>query len=211
MSAKRPVRRRWRREPGRAVPAGRDHARDPCRARASRRRGHRRGRPAGRAGATASRRPGRGAPGRGRSSKARTGAEDHESQRRGVLEPAHDAGAGAAAPMSPVVPRPPNGLPSKMCRGLRGDRLYGGSTLSLQRFGHSCVAVLHQLAAPCHADIEVGDLLAQGIAVDAEQIGTFRLIAARRVERDLDERRLHLLQDALVEAGGGRTPPWRSK
>jgi hypothetical protein len=54
--------------------------------------------------------------------------------------------------------------------------------------GHGSVAVLHQLAPACHADIQIGDLLAQGIAVDPQQIRTFGLIAAGRVQRDLDQR-----------------------
>ncbi len=40
------------------------------------------------------------------------------------------------------------------------------------------VAVLHQLAAASHADIEIGDLLAQCIAIDAQKVGAFRLISA---------------------------------
>ena len=39
------------------------------------------------------------------------------------------------------------------------------------------VALLHQLAAACHADIQIGDLLAQSIAVNPQQIGAFGLIA----------------------------------
>ena len=43
------------------------------------------------------------------------------------------------------------------------------------------VALLHQLAAACHADIQIGDLLAQSIAVNPQQIGTFGLIAGGSV------------------------------
>jgi hypothetical protein len=32
---------------------------------------------------------------------------------------------------------------------------------------HGDVAVLHQFAAACHVDIELSDLLAQSIAIDA--------------------------------------------
>jgi hypothetical protein len=49
---------------------------------------------------------------------------------------------------------------------------------------HGDVAVLHQFAAACHVDIELSDLLAQSIAIDAEQIGAFRLISACRVQCD---------------------------
>ena len=47
---------------------------------------------------------------------------------------------------------------------------------------HASVAFLHQFAAPCHLYIEICDFLAQGIAVDAQQIGTFGLIPAGCVE-----------------------------
>ena len=49
------------------------------------------------------------------------------------------------------------------------------------------VAVLHQLAAACHANIEVGDLLSERISVDAQQIGASGLISAGRIQRNLNK------------------------
>jgi hypothetical protein len=60
------------------------------------------------------------------------------------------------------------------------------------------VADLHQLAAACHADIEFGDLFSQGIAVDAQEIGTFCLISGCRIQRDLDQRDLHFAQNPVI-------------
>ena len=48
------------------------------------------------------------------------------------------------------------------------------------------VAVLHQLPAACHVNIEISNLLTQSIAVDTEKIGAFRLITPGRIQRDLD-------------------------
>ena len=42
---------------------------------------------------------------------------------------------------------------------------------------HASVAVLHQFATPCHAYIEVGDLLSQGIS-EALNSTAFGLVAA---------------------------------
>ena len=57
------------------------------------------------------------------------------------------------------------------------------------------VALLHQFATACHANIQIGDLFAQGIAVDAEQIGTFSLIARGRIKGNFDQRSLHFTQN----------------
>ena len=39
------------------------------------------------------------------------------------------------------------------------------------------VALLHHFAPACHDNFEFTDLFAQGIAIDAEQIGAFGLVA----------------------------------
>src|SRR5262249_39526722 len=52
-----------------------------------------------------------------------------------------------------------------------------------------------------HLDVEIADLLAQGVAVDAEQVGGTDLVAARGGERGREQRLLHLAQDAMVKAG----------
>ena len=50
-------------------------------------------------------------------------------------------------------------VPPPQCRDL---------TPVMRPGGHGSVAVLHQFAAACHANIEVRDLLAQRISIDAE-------------------------------------------
>ena len=77
--------------------------------------------------------------------------------------------------------------------------LYIGDTLSTVTDKPLSVAVLHQFASPCHADIEVGDLLSERIAVDPQQIRTFRLISTGCIQRDLDQRKLHLPQNPLIQ------------
>src|SRR5689334_14387390 len=49
-------------------------------------------------------------------------------------------------------------------------------------------------------DIEVPDLLAQRVAVQAQQVGRADLVAAGRGERGRQQRHLDLLQDAMIEA-----------
>ena len=56
-------------------------------------------------------------------------------------------------------------------------------------------------ARPDHLQVEVADLLAQGVAVDAEQFGGPDLVAARRGQRRADQRAFDLAQDAVIEAG----------
>src|SRR5262249_31134423 len=64
------------------------------------------------------------------------------------------------------------------------------------------------VALPCalparsdHLNVEVADLLAQRVAVDAEQVGSANLVAPRRGERRRHEGKLDLLQDPMVKAG----------
>ena len=59
-------------------------------------------------------------------------------------------------------------------------------------WGHGYVAILHQFAAACHANIEFGDLLSERISVDPKQIRAFGLISACGVEADLNQRALNL-------------------
>src|SRR6266851_8829054 len=56
-------------------------------------------------------------------------------------------------------------------------------------------------AAAEHLDVEVADLLAQGVAVETEQIGGADLVAAGRRERHREERMLDLAQHPVIEAG----------
>ena len=56
-------------------------------------------------------------------------------------------------------------------------------------------------AAAEHLDVEVADLLAQGVAVEAEQLGGPDLVAARGRQRRGHQRLLDLPQDAVIEAG----------
>src|SRR6516162_1878164 len=57
------------------------------------------------------------------------------------------------------------------------------------------------VAASIHVDVEVADLLAQGVAVDAQKIGGADLVAARGGERGGEKRPFHFAQDAVIEAG----------
>src|SRR5262245_23358814 len=52
-----------------------------------------------------------------------------------------------------------------------------------------------------HLNVEVADLLAQGVAVDPEQVGGADLVAARRRECGREQWLLHLAQDAVIEPG----------
>ena len=52
-----------------------------------------------------------------------------------------------------------------------------------------------------HLDVEIPDLLAQRVAIDAEQIGGADLIAARCRQCCGQKRVLHLAEDPMVEAG----------
>ena len=62
----------------------------------------------------------------------------------------------------------------------------------------TAVAVLHQLAAACHLDSQFGDLLAQSIAIDPEQVGAAGLVAACRVEGDFDQRLRAVIDELLA-------------
>src|SRR6185369_9558646 len=67
----------------------------------------------------------------------------------------------------------------------------------------NCDAVGALAAAAKHLDVEIADLLAQRVAVDAEQIGGADLVAACRRQRRSQQWVLHLAQDAMIE------PRWR--
>ena len=72
---------------------------------------------------------------------------------------------------------------------------------ALRPLRHCYVAVLHQFAASCHLNIEIRDLLSEGISVNPKQIRTFCLISARRFEGNLDQRGFDLAQDSRIEPG----------
>src|ERR1700744_5199535 len=59
------------------------------------------------------------------------------------------------------------------------------------------------LLSPAAIDlnIEVPDLLAQRVAVQAQQVGGADLVAAGRGQRGREKRHLDLLEDAVIEAG----------
>ena len=58
------------------------------------------------------------------------------------------------------------------------------------------------LQAAHHLDIQVLDLLAQGVAVETEEFRGLQLIAASRGERQLDQRPFDLPEHPVVEAAG---------
>ena len=70
--------------------------------------------------------------------------------------------------------------------------------IQLRPVSHAYVAVLHQFAAPCHADIQLCDLLSQSIAVDPEQIRAFGLISSRGVQCNFNQRAFDLAQDSGI-------------
>src|SRR6056297_2292062 len=76
----------------------------------------------------------------------------------------------------------------------------GARPALLRQSGHGSVALLHQFPAACHADILIGDLFSQRIAVYAQKIGAAGLVAARGIQRNLDQGSLDLAQNALVKA-----------
>src|SRR5690348_3608730 len=57
------------------------------------------------------------------------------------------------------------------------------------------------IAAAVDLDIEVADFLAQGVAIDAEQVGRAYLVAAGSGERGGQQRVFDLAQDAVIEPG----------
>src|SRR6516164_7425386 len=58
-------------------------------------------------------------------------------------------------------------------------------------------------AAAINLDIEVPDLLSQGIAIEAQEVRGTDLIAAGGRKRSRQERHLDLLQNPVIEAGRG--------
>src|SRR5580693_8555598 len=56
-------------------------------------------------------------------------------------------------------------------------------------------------AAAKNLDVEIADLLAQGVAVDAEKVGGPNLVAARGRQRHRQQRMLDLAQHPVIEAG----------
>src|SRR5688572_13334996 len=56
-------------------------------------------------------------------------------------------------------------------------------------------------AASEDLDVEIANLLAQGVPVEAEQFGGLDLIAARVAERGAHERQLQFAHEAMVEPG----------
>src|SRR5579883_22153 len=62
-------------------------------------------------------------------------------------------------------------------------------------------------AAAEHLDLEIADLLAQGIAINPEQVSGADLVAARGRKRDRQQRMLNLAQDAVIEAGRRQRVP----
>ena len=57
------------------------------------------------------------------------------------------------------------------------------------------------LAAAKDLNIEIADFLAQGVAVDAEQVSGADLVAAGRRQGGREQRVLHVTQNPVVEAG----------
>src|SRR3954447_26314587 len=55
-------------------------------------------------------------------------------------------------------------------------------------------------AASVHLNVEIPDLLAQRVAVEAEQVGRADLVAAGGGQRRGQQRHLDLLQDAVIKA-----------
>src|SRR5437870_12981867 len=60
-------------------------------------------------------------------------------------------------------------------------------------------ALLARRGAAADLDAELGDLLAERVAVDAEHLGRLHLVAARALEHDLDERPLDRADERGVE------------
>src|SRR5215472_8489835 len=53
-------------------------------------------------------------------------------------------------------------------------------------------------------DVELADLFAQRVAVEAEELRRLELIPARRSQRNQDQRLLDFAQHAIIKAGGGQ-------
>ena len=136
------------------------------------------------------------APGEVRSATNR--AKQHEAERR------HAAHARVllGTPENPVdldqAPTCPRDHP-------RGCSPTGCCTwLGLSPNGHATVAEFTSTFAGAVPRISRSVIFFRKVCgVDAQQIGTFGLVAARRLQRDLDQRRLHLAQDAGCKAPAG--------
>src|SRR5579863_5267703 len=61
-------------------------------------------------------------------------------------------------------------------------------------------AANYSVTGPIDLDVEVADLLAQGVAVEAQKVGGANLIAAGRSQGRREQRDLDLLEDAVIEA-----------
>jgi hypothetical protein len=56
------------------------------------------------------------------------------------------------------------------------------------------------LRAPARLQVELPELLAQSVAVQAEQLGRPDLVAPGRLQRERQQRPFHLAQDTVVES-----------
>jgi hypothetical protein len=66
------------------------------------------------------------------------------------------------------------------------------------RLCNTVVAELHQFSPPRDFYVEFVNLFAKRIAINPQQIGTFRLITPRCIKRDFNHGRFNLSQDARM-------------
>src|SRR5262245_39018482 len=178
----RPARSRRGRAPPRRGWSDRARARPPPRARVPA------AGPAGRGG----RRPPR-APAPGRSGRSPRSARPRAASPRGSPRPRRvprdpARALHAAAPPRRLRRTPPAPAPP-------------GSSASAGRRRRARAARRSSILAPSWIDAELGELLAQRVAVDAEQRGGAQLVAARARHDRLEQRTLHALEQAAEQLG----------
>src|SRR5262245_57291253 len=62
----------------------------------------------------------------------------------------------------------------------------------------SCIG---STAGADHLDVEIADLLAQGVAIDTQEVGGADLVSARCRQRGRQQRLFNLAQNAVIEPG----------
>src|SRR2546427_11681682 len=98
---------------------------------------------------------------------------------------------GAASGCSLLPPAAPNTRRASRAPHLVGRRCASRSRSPARSPRSPCYpdALLARCGAAADLDAELGDLLAERVAVDAEHLGRLHLVAARALGHDLDERR----------------------
>src|ERR1700729_4168444 len=98
-----------------------------------------------------------------------------------------------------MLPNCDNSAAYPAAKTCRPQRRFTMLTASRARPARIVLYLPRLTPAPVDLNVEVADLLAQGVAVEAEQVGGADLVATGRGQRRGQERHLDLLEDAVIE------------